>query len=327
MKLFQDVPGLEDELQLVRQESRALCEDHLFREPLSSVLSAVFSVDGKLLRPALVLLFGRFGPEQTASSIKLRKAGVIIELTHMASLIHDDIVDDAPTRRGRPSIQSVFGKDIAVYGGDYLLSRVLQLVTDPDMSEAGGILSRTISDMCSGEMSQHQDRFNTETDENRYFANISGKTAALFSAACEIGALLAGCTGYTNSIAGRFGHSMGILFQLRDDLLDCLPLRENQGKPQGMDFINGIYTLPVIYSFADPVQGPLLRKLAGNAGEMDPAVLDAQVCDCVAQAGGLEYTRWMMKQYRERAIHALSQMPTHKVKLPLASLLDELMDC
>ncbi len=181
--------------------------------------------------------------------------------------------------------------------------------------------------MCSGEMSQHQDRFNTETDENRYFANISGKTAALFSAACEIGALLAGCTGYTNSIAGRFGHSMGILFQLRDDLLDCLPLRENQGKPQGMDFINGIYTLPVIYSFADPVQGPLLRKLAGNAGEMDPAVLDAQVCDCVAQAGGLEYTRWMMKQYRERAIHALSQMPTHKVKLPLASLLDELMDC
>ena len=327
MRFFQDVSGLEAELQNVDRMARDYSADQLFRQPLSDVLDSVFSNPGKRLRSALVLLFGRFGPDYPSCSERLKKAAVIVELTHMASLIHDDIVDDAPLRRGKPSIQSAFGKDIAVYGGDYLLSCVLRAVTEPDMLEIAPLLSQRIADMCSGEMSQHQSRFDEALDENRYFMTISGKTAALFSAACEIGAMVSGCTQYTTAIAGRFGHSLGILFQLRDDLLDCLPTREDVGKPQGVDFANGIYTLPVIYSFADPVHGPILKELAKASHETVPEDLLRQLHSLVSEAGGLDYTRWMMKQYRERAIHALSQLPAHEVKLPLTSVLDELLAC
>ena len=324
MNTFQTVPGLEEELALVSEKTRSLSEDKLFRQPLSQVLESVFAAPGKLIRPALVMLFGRFGPDYPGCADRLTQAAAVLELTHMASLIHDDIVDDAPLRRGRPTIQSRFGKDMAVYGGDYLLSCVLGAVTTPEMALVGPILSHSIADMCSGELSQYMNQFDTSIDENRYFMNISGKTAALFSAACEIGAALSGCTRYTTATAGRFGHSFGILFQLHDDLLDCLSEEENDGKRQGMDFINGVYTLPVVYSFADPERGPALRELAGQAVQMEAEEVSHRLRELITTAGGVDYTRWIIKQYRERAGHALTQLPTHDVKPALEAMLDDL---
>lgn len=324
MTVFDTIPDLPRQLGAVSDRIRSLAEDKLFRQPLTDILSHVFAAPGKQLRPAMLLLFGRIGQDYPACEERLIHAAAVVELTHMASLIHDDIVDDSPLRRGRPTIQSAYGKDMAVYAGDYLLSCVLSAVTAPDMSGVGGILSRAMSDMCSGEMSQYQIRFDTSVDENRYFMNISGKTAALFSAACEIGSSVAGGSLYVNSIAGRFGHSVGILFQLRDDLLDCMPDSSDAGKKHGMDFINGIYTLPVIYSFSDPVHGPALRELAAAASGMAPEAVAAALREHITAAGGVDYTRWIMKQYHERALHTLSQLQGADLKDELSALLDEL---
>lgn len=327
MNLFTDVPGLEDELKTVGKKAREITSAAQFRQPISDILQEVFAAPGKMLRPALVLLFGRLGPEYPDCAEKLCSAGAVVELTHMASLVHDDIVDDAPFRRGRPTIQSAYGKDMAVYAGDYVLSCVLARLMTQEMLEVGRTLSRGIADMCSGELGQYAAQFDTGTDENQYFMNISGKTAALFSAACEIGAQVSGCSRDTVSAASRFGHSLGVLFQLRDDLIDCLPDSAEAGKKHGVDFMNGIYTLPVIYSLRDSAHGPKLRDLAKKSADMEPEAVFAELYGHITAAGGVEYTRWMMKQYRERALVAVAQIAASPVKAKLSCMLDALQNC
>lgn len=327
MNIFKDIPGMKEDLELVEATAREISRDTLQRQPLSEVIDAVFASPGKMLRPALVLLFGSLGPGYPACKDRLIKAAAIVEMTHLASLAHDDIVDDAPFRRGRPTLQSAYGKDMAVYAGDFLLSRVLSSLMTQDMLAVGQSLSRGLADMCSGELSQYTAQFNTNTDENRYFMNISGKTAALFSASCEIGAIVSDCERYTVSAASNFGHSLGVIFQLRDDLIDCLPDSIESGKKKGMDFTNGIYTLPVIYSFSDRKHGPKLKALAADAAKMEPAAVFEQLFELITAAGGIDYTKWIMGQYKERALNSLNNLPTSPVQTQLSSLLDALQDC
>lgn len=320
------IPDLSAQLAEVNDRAKAITLDALLRQPLSQVLENVFSVPGKQLRPALLLLFGRIGSAYPNCMEQLITAGAIVELTHMASLIHDDIVDDSPSRRGRPTLHSAYGKDMAVYGGDYLLSKVLSQLMHQNMLEPGRVLAKSIADMCSGELGQYSSQFDVQTNENCYFTNISGKTAALFSASCEIGAVISGCSNQTTNFAARFGHSLGIIFQLRDDLIDCIPGCREDGKKHGMDFINGIYTLPVIYSFNDAEHGPQLQALASHSSSLEPEALSRELYKHISAAGGIAYTRWSMKQYRVRALNSISQLPSAKVKEQLTALLDEIMD-
>ena len=240
----------------------------------------------------------------------------------MASLIHDDIVDDAPLRRGRPTVQSSFGKDMAVYAGDYLLSRILSCLLEWDMPDAGRILARSINDMCSGELCQHEAQYNIHTHESHYFISISGKTAALFAASCEIGAVLSGCDRDCAITMSHFGHSLGILFQLRDDLKDCSP-DGPEGKILGTDFVHGIYTLPVLYSIQEPSCGEKLRALAERAASNQPGDdIAQQLYSLISAAGGIKYTRWIMEQYKQRALSALEKLPKSEVLGYMRSLLD-----
>lgn len=325
MTAFDNIPGLKAQLEEVSDRSEAIAFDPLLREPLSQVLDCVFSVSGKQLRPALLLLFGRAGECYPSCEEQLLTAAAVIELTHMASLIHDDIVDDSPTRRGRPTLQSKFGKDMAVYGGDYLLSHVLMQLLCRDMLEPGQVLAKSISDMCSGELGQYAAQFDMQTDENRYFMNISGKTAALFSAACRMGALISGYSRQELDLAERFGHSFGMLFQLRDDLIDCIPNSSDNGKKHGMDFINGVYTLPVIYSLKDPEHGPQLRTLISNAPSIEPDRLSDELYRHISAAGGIDYTRRAIKQQRDMALDSIAQMSSVQLREQLTALLDEMM--
>lgn len=326
MTAFDNIPGLKAQLDEVSDRAKAIALELPPREPLFKVLDFIFSASGKRLRPALLLLFGRAGKRYPDCEQQLLTAAAVIELTHMASLIHDDIVDDSPTRRGRSTLQSEFGKDMAVYGGDYLLSLVLTQLLCRDMLEPGQVLAKSIADMCGGELGQYDAQFDVQTDENRYFANISGKTAALFSAACQMGALISGWSREELCLAERFGHSFGMIFQLRDDLTDCVPNSGDDGKKHGMDFINGVYTLPVLYAFKDPEHGPSLRALAENARSMTPNKLSDELYRHISAAGGIDYTRRVIKQHRDSALDCIAQMPSAELRAQLSALIEKIVD-
>ncbi|MPM29621.1 Heptaprenyl diphosphate synthase component 2 [bioreactor metagenome] len=310
MKTWNELPGLERELEQVERCLGELGRDPLGREPLSAIMKTAMEQKGKRIRPVLILLAGRLGPDYPDAGERLCRLATVVELTHAASLIHDDIIDDAPLRRGRPTVQASFGKDMAVYAGDFLLSRILGYLMEHRMIESGTILARSMTEMCCGEITQYEAQFDTETGEERYFTSILGKTAAMFAASCELGALETGCDEAVVSGMRQFGRELGVLYQLRDDLLDFTSSAEQEGKPAGSDFRHGIYTLPVLHAFADPGVGPELKEIARKIPYGDPeGVLYRRMEELVAAAGGVEYTRRVAARYESSACKWLACAP------------------
>lgn len=320
-----EIPGLAGELEQVEEYLRELGRDALEREPLSGIVGTVMDQKGKRIRPLLILLTGRLGKDYLSVSDRLCRLSAVVELTHTASLIHDDIVDDSPLRRGRPTVQARFGKDMAVYAGDFLLSKILSYLMEHDMTRDGGLLARSMSDMCCGELSQYEARFDTETTEKRYFGSILGKTAALFETSCRLGALESGCSDEEVREAASFGRDFGVLYQLRDDMLDFTSNVETEGKPGNCDFIGGVYTLPVLYTFGTSA-GQELRELAVRAahGDTGEAVL-MRMLELISVSGGMEYLRVVMTRYEFSAITSLHSFPDCPARRAMESLLCFLM--
>lgn len=255
------------------------------------------------------------------------RAVAVVELAHGASLIHDDIVDDSPLRRGRPTVQSRFGKDMAVYAGDFLLSRLFLFLMERDMTRCGLLLARSMSDMCCGETRQYQAQFDTEATEEAYFESVLGKTASLFATSCELGAVESGCGPENVQTLREFGRNLGILFQLRDDLLDFTSDQQIEGKPVHSDFKRGLYTLPVLHTFQDPDAGPRLKEAARQIQSGGDDVLRVRIEELVAQSGGIAYTVSVMKQYEQRARCLLESLPPGPVLQLMETMIHRLVPC
>lgn len=284
-----------------------------------AVLDALLGSPGKLLRPRLLLLCASFGPERTEKRERLYMLAAMVELIHTASLVHDDIVDEARFRRGAPSVQSRFGKDAAVYAGDFLIARVHLWEARERFREASVLLSETIEHMCTGEIGQAALRYRTDVTAEQYLSNIRGKTASMFRAACTLGAMESGCGRPLTERLGRLGENLGIAFQLRDDLLDFLSDEEVQGKETHKDFRDGIYTLPVILALGTPEGqkklGPMLeqnrvRPLEGaELAEMERAVRDC---------GGIEMATEELRRYDRESLELLDplagQAPAEEIR-------------
>lgn len=211
-----------------------------------AVLQDVIGSSGKMVRPRLLLMCSSFGPDGAGQNESLYMYAAMVEMTHMASLIHDDIVDEASYRRGRLSVQKKYGKDAAVYAGDFLISRVNYWLAVDHHHDVAAYLSKTVEEMCMGEIGQAMYRYDKEMTVDQYLNNIKGKTAALFRAACTIGAMESGCDSETVAKMRRLGEYIGIIFQLRDDLMDFISDPSAMGKETHKDFLDGIYTMPVL---------------------------------------------------------------------------------
>ncbi len=292
------------------------------------VLDDAVSDRGKMIRPRLLLICAAFGPRFEERRDTLCEIAAIVEMTHMASLIHDDIVDDGVTRRGKPSIQYKYGKDAAVYAGDFLMSRISCYISRDHLNESGVILSQTVESMCTGEIGQAMCRYREDATAEEYLKNIQGKTAALFMAACRIGALEAGCDDALINQMNTFGESVGIMFQLRDDLLDFLSDREVEGKELHRDFCDGVYTLPLICALQAPEAGErLLGLVRKNRTENLSAGEFEEFENLVAELGGIEAT---IKEIYVRQIRAediiLSALPQNAYVLELLRMIRKLGD-
>lgn len=298
--------------ELVQIENRLQSEvdsDHLL---LKQTAQHLLEAGGKRVRPIFVLLAGRFGNYDFE---KLSKVAISLELIHMASLVHDDVIDNASTRRGYPTVKAEWDNLTAMYTGDYIFARALLLITQLEKIEIQKILSKAIVQMCEGEIEQIRDFYNADQDLKNYLKRIKRKTALLISVSCQLGALATDTTDtYTNALK-MFGYHVGMAFQITDDILDFTATSEQLGKPAGSDLKQGNITLPVIYALQQqnkPDVADKLRTLIQSPEELaDQVELAIQL---VKDSGGLEYSQQLSDQYLAKAFNFLNILPDNQAK-------------
>ncbi|MCZ3543116.1 polyprenyl synthetase family protein [Lactobacillus gasseri] len=273
---------------------------------LGQALEDTFAVPGKMLRPACVMLFGAFGPDADQKHDELQKIATSIETLHNATLIHDDIIDESSMRHGRPSIQTKYGKHIAVYAGDYLVALSLKLLSENAQSLYSVIADgKTMQNILVGETEQYNNAYNIDISEKEYLDQIKGKTGVLFGLACFIGAYESG-TKVTKALkAKKFGEYLGQAFQLRDDILDYTTTSSTFKKPVLLDVKDGIYSGPLIFALQNDDNNHL-HELVKMGKDLTQDQLH-EIENLVNHLGGVERAQKLADQYTEKALASLKK--------------------
>jgi octaprenyl-diphosphate synthase len=253
---------------------------------------------GKRIRPTILFLTARSAGTADKDIVT---AGLAVELVHTATLIHDDIIDDHLIRRGKPTLYAKWGSDAATLMGDYLYSMAFARLAEAGMFDVMDIIARVTHLMSIGEIMQLQLRRNIETSEDRYLDMIYKKTASLFSASCECGAMLGGERNGHRSKYSRFGKDMGIAFQIVDDLFDYVATDGVIGKPVASDFADGRVTLPFITAFRNAPETAKKRLSDLFTASFDKNTHWDEVVSFVQDYGGVEYSLRKAKDYAEQA--------------------------
>jgi len=285
---------------------------------LGQVLAYIRTRKGKMMRPLLVLLMAKeFGP---VSETALHSA-VTLELLHTASLIHDDVVDDSTERRGQTSPNVVYGNKVAILVGDYLLSKSLEQAALTGNIEIVRIIARLGGTLSEGEVRQIANIRTDIATEEAYFDVISHKTAALFEACAQLGALAQGAPAERVETARKYGEIVGICFQIRDDIFDYYA-ESDIGKPTGNDMAEGKLTLPALYALrttADETLHGIARRV--RALQATPEEIQRLVA-FTKQAGGIDYARAKMEALRGEAFRQLEAFGNEEVRQALAAYFD-----
>jgi len=301
----------------------------LFKQSLKSKVGLVDLIaryiirqKGKKIRPLLVLLSAK-----VAGGINERtyRGAVLVELLHTATLVHDDVVDNADKRRGFWSINAIFKNKAAVLMGDYLLSRGLMIAVEGKDYDFLGVITNTVKRMSEGEILQIQKTRKLDIDEETYFKVISDKTASLLETCCQIGALSASDNPAYAEAMKKFGESIGIAFQIRDDILDYDGAAKLIGKPVGGDIKEKKITLPLIYSLSkvSKVEASEIKKMIKNGNQRKNV---KSVIDFVRKNNGIEYALQIANTYSEQAKEALKIFPDSPSKLALEALVNFVID-
>lgn len=276
---------------------------------------------GKQLRPMFVLYCARLcGAIQEKTYI----AASMVELLHTATLVHDDVVDDAQTRRGFFSINALWKNKAAVLVGDYLLSKGLLIALDNKQHRLLEVMSKAVRDMSEGELLQMEKSRSLDIDESTYYEIIRQKTASLIAASCEAGAV---STTEDESLIGNiaaFGEKIGMAFQMKDDLFDYGV--NHVGKPVGNDIKEKKMTLPLIYMLDNMPKSESSRIRKRIRKHHDNSRKMKEIIDQVRSAGGMEYTHEKMLQYKREALEHLKPFATHEVYDHVVQLVDYVIE-
>lgn len=284
---------------------------------LDAITSYIVRSKGKQVRPMFVLLAaGTAGRIQDATY----HAAALVELLHTATLVHDDVVDDASLRRGFFSVNALWKNKVAVLVGDYLLARGLLLSIEHREYQLLQLVSEAVREMSEGELLQMEKSRRLRLSEDDYFRIIRKKTASLIAAACASGAASAGATAGAIAQMKQFGEAAGIAFQIKDDVLDFQP--GTGGKLPGIDLREKKLTLPIIIALqrADPAQRRHIRNIIYEHPTETSALRELSVL--LASLGALDYTRSKMDSFRQRALEHLHHFPESDYRKALAGLLE-----
>jgi heptaprenyl diphosphate synthase len=287
-------------------------------ELLGEAASYILAAGGKRFRPMLVLLSGHFGDP---TDPRLVHGAVAIELTHVATLYHDDVMDEAEFRHGVPSVNSKWDNSVAILSGDFLFAKASELSADLG-AEVTRLLARTIATVCDGQIRDVTTAGSLAQTEDGYMETIRRKTAALIATSCRLGGMLSEAPADHVDLLERFGEVIGLGFQLSDDIMDVIATEDVLGKPPGQDLRQGVYTLPVLYALQDGARG---RQLAGLLDEGPPEGerLD-QALQLVAADGNLDRAREAVTREVRRAQKLAEGLPTGPAKDALLHLAEYL---
>ena len=293
-------PIEQDLLDFIELFNTALTHDNGL---LSNALEHIRQRGGKRMRPMLIMLMAKSFGQVTAIT---QHAAVGLELLHTASLVHDDVVDESSERRGQASVNATYDNKVAVLVGDYILSTALLHVSKTGRQRIVEYLAQLGRTLAAGEILQLTNIKNQEIVEEVYYQVIKQKTAALFEACASIGALSAGASDEAVAAAGNFGQTLGIMFQIRDDIFDYYDSKEI-GKPTGNDMAEGKLTLPVIYALnANPMDSMLTLARKVKAGTVNPDEI-AVLVEFTKTNGGIEYAEQCMEKYRQQCLRYIDE--------------------
>ena len=291
---------------------------------LALVLDYVSSKSGKQLRPILVLLSASICRGVTDKTIQ---TAVALEMMHTASLIHDDVVDDSPIRRGSEAVHAKWSNKVAILVGDYMLTKVMQILTELRNTTILGIVSKMGGALTSGELLQLHSGESMWITENQYNQVIEQKTACLFAACSEAGAASTGATMRQQNAMRNYGLHLGMCFQLKDDVLDYSEV-DDIGKPTMNDIRDSKATLPLLISLQRATKGEadhiceIAESLASKAPHIDAFEVEQEIKSFVLRYDGIRYAHQQMEMHRKKALEALSVFPDGKYKDSLVALLD-----
>lgn len=272
---------------------------------------------GKMLRPMLVLLSGKSCGQLTAAHTTI---ATVVEMVHMATLVHDDVLDEAELRRKGATINHLRGNESAVLLGDYLISHSYHLCSSLDSQLASRTIARTTNQVCEGELLQIDNRNNLDLDEKTYTQIITHKTASLCATCCRLGASFAGAAASTVSQMEKFGLCLGIAFQIQDDILDILGHTSQVGKTLGIDIEKGKMTLPMIHFMksAPHEHQELLRSLLSGR---EPDQVE-KIRNLILPSDSIDYARQQARQYTQQARRAIASLPDSPSKDVLDAMAD-----
>jgi heptaprenyl diphosphate synthase len=281
--------------------------------PFVSVLAQhLLRAGGKRLRVALTFLGAGFGDRDPSRTADVQKLAAAIELTHLATLHHDDIIDEADTRRGVPSVNANWTNTLAVLSGDYLFAKSSQMAAEVG-GEVPGVLAATIAALCEGQIKEIEWAFRLDRSPEDYLHVIERKTARLLSAAAYLGARVGGAVLPVANTLEQFGTAFGIAFQVADDLLDFLGDEMETGKPAGTDLKEGVYTLPLLHAIG---QRSEVAELVRSDGDLSGVV------QALHETGSFRYARSVAERYASDAREAARLLPDVPERKALETLVD-----
>lgn len=312
------LPSLDGDLERVDRALKVsvAAEDTFLHEVGGHLINA----GGKRFRPALVIAAAAAAGSDATDDVVM--GGVAVELMHLGSLYHDDVMDDANTRRGVPSVNAKWNNLVAILAGDFLLGKASEIATDLG-NEVASVLATTLVRMCEGQLRELQTQWRTDRSEAAYLTSIEGKTAALMAAGCRVGALTSHQDRDRIEALTEFGLAFGMAFQIYDDISDITRSDEDLGKPAGHDMEEGTYTLPVLRALADAEAGSRLRELLG--GPITPkARLEA--LSLVRGTDGVAMAMAEGRRHADAARSSLAGLPYGPVRKAMGDLGHLLLD-
>ncbi|SHF56824.1 heptaprenyl diphosphate synthase component II [Ornithinibacillus halophilus] len=288
-------------------------EHPVLREASTQLLKA----GGKRIRPVFVLLSGQIGEFDLE---KVKTVAVSLELIHMATLVHDDVIDDAELRRGKPTIKAQYGNHVAMYTGDYILAKALEQITTLENPSIHKSLSKTLVEVSLGEIEQIKDKYNLNQNLRVYLRRIKRKTALLIATSCKLGAITSNLSNRQIKKLYQYGYYIGMSYQIIDDILDFTSTSKELGKPAGNDLLQGNITLPVLFAMKnEDFKTQLIHSFQHHEqGKLEES-MDTLI-QSIKQTDAIEEAYRISDRYLEKAIESLQDLPNNKARHTLENI-------